>query len=62
MYLVLGKQVMEAEIIALGWVCVVSILFRVEFSFHLDALFVCQRRSGTRSRKCCPRAECAGRR
>ena len=49
MYLVLGKQVLQAEVIALVWVCVESILGRVELSFHLDALFGCQRRSGTRS-------------
>jgi hypothetical protein len=69
MYLVLGKQVLEAEILALVWVCVESVLGRVELFFHLEALFVCHRRSGTRSRNC-PHADwnyppadwCAGQR
>jgi hypothetical protein len=40
MYLELGKLALEAEVVALVWVCVESILGRVELSFQLGALFV----------------------
>jgi hypothetical protein len=38
MYLELGKQDLEAVVVTV-WVCVDSILFRVELSFQLLALF-----------------------